>query len=68
MKLGGHGHDRLTGGPGNDRIRTAGHPRRGRRGRTAGDSRDIVDCGRGRDFAHLDIFDRHRRCELVLRR
>jgi uncharacterized protein YaiE (UPF0345 family) len=65
MKLGGAGRDRLAGGAGDDRIRTAGRPHRGR---AAGRSEDIVDCGRGRDFAHVDVFDSYRRCERVLLR
>jgi Ca2+-binding RTX toxin-like protein len=59
---GGRGNDRLIGGPGRDVLR-------GRAGRDVIDardgSRDIVDCGRGRDRARVDHRDRVRGCEHV---
>jgi Ca2+-binding RTX toxin-like protein len=53
MKLSGRGKDRLFGGTGNDRIRTAGS------------TKDQVDCGSGRDFVLVDRFDKHVHCESV---
>ena len=50
---GGSGADRLIGGPGSDTI-------------TAADGeRDVVDCGRGRDRAVVDSFDKTTDCEVV---
>jgi len=53
--LGGIGSDRLRGGTGNDRVRTAGG------------TKDDVDCGPGSDSAVFDTLDRQRRCERVRR-
>jgi Ca2+-binding RTX toxin-like protein len=53
---GGAGRNRLLGGSGNDRLRAVN----GRR--------DRVNCGRGRDRARVDSFDRVRGCERVRRR
>jgi hypothetical protein len=47
--------DRLLGGTGNDRIRTAGS------------TTDDIDCGPGRDAVMLDLLDHRRRCERVTR-
>ena len=55
MRLSGRGNDRLFGGAGNDRIRTAGA------------TKDTVDCGPGRDFALLDTRDKQRRCDSIRR-
>lgn len=52
---GGPGRDRLFGGPGNDTLRA-------RDG-----TRDVVDCGPGRDTAVVDRVDRVSGCELVRR-
>jgi hypothetical protein len=53
---GGTGRDRLYGGPGNDTL----WARDGQR--------DVVDCGPGRDIAHVDRIDRISGCERILRR
>ena len=55
QRLGGKGADRIFGGTGADHVRTAG-----------GGS-DVVDCGPGRDSAHLDRNDRQKACERVTR-
>ena len=55
MHLSGRGNDDLLGGTGEDRIRTAG------------DTKDVVDCGPGHDFALLDRKDKQRRCDSVRR-
>ncbi len=55
MRLGGRGVDRLNGSGGTDRIRSADN------------TRDIVDCGPGRDSALLDRVDRQRRCDSIRR-
>ena len=55
MRLSGRGNDHLLGDTGNDHIRTAG------------DTKDTVDCGPGRDFALLDTRDKHRRCDSMRR-
>ena len=54
-KLGGFDNDDLLGGTGNDRVRTAGG------------TKDTVDCGPGRDFALLDTRDKQQRCDDVRR-
>jgi Ca2+-binding RTX toxin-like protein len=51
----GGGHNRLLGGRGNDRLKAVNG------------KRDRVDCGRGRDRARVDVFDRVRGCERVRR-
>ena len=51
----GPGDDVVLGGTGNDRVRSAGG------------TKDNVDCGPGRDSASLDALDRQRRCERVTR-
>ena len=53
MLAGGFGPDRVSGGPGNDRIRVNGG------------SRDVVDCGPGYDRVSKDSRDRTRGCEVV---
>jgi hypothetical protein len=53
---GGTGRDRLYGGPGNDTLQA----RDGQR--------DVVDCGPGRDIAHVDRIDRVSGCERIVRR
>jgi len=53
---GGPGRDRLFGGPGRDKIMA-------RDG-----ERDLVRCGKGRDFALVDRADKVRGCERVRRR
>jgi Ca2+-binding RTX toxin-like protein len=55
MRLSGRGNDRLFGAPGNDHIRTAGA------------TKDTVDCGPGRDFALLDTRDKQQRCDSIRR-
>jgi hypothetical protein len=50
---GGSGADRLVGGSGSDTIKAAD------------DERDVVDCGRGRDRAVVDSFDKTTDCEVV---
>jgi hypothetical protein len=50
---GGSGADRLVGGPGSDTIKAADG------------ERDVVDCGRGRDRAVVDSFDKTTHCEVV---
>jgi hypothetical protein len=50
---GGSGADRLVGGPGSDTIKAADG------------ERDVVDCGRGRDRAVVDSFDKTTDCEVV---
>jgi chitodextrinase len=72
---GGRGSDRLSGGSGNDRLSggTGRDRLLGGTGRDVIDARDgrpdIVDCGRGRDTARVDPYDRVRHCEkLVLTR
>jgi metallophosphoesterase (TIGR03767 family) len=80
---GGRGRDRLNGGRGSDRLKgRSGRDRlKGGRGRdrisggrgrdvirSAGDTRDVVRCGRGRDKAIVDRRDRVRGCEKVRRR
>ncbi len=54
--LPGSGGDQVYGGPGNDRVSA--------RDRT----RDLIDCGPGRDTARVDRVDRVRGCESVSRR
>ncbi len=51
QNLGGNGHDRLFGGTGRDIIRTAGS------------TRDKINCGAGRDSVTMDRFDRQVGCE-----
>ena len=53
---GGLGKDKLTGGTGNDVIDAADH------------TKDIVDCGKGRDRATVDKIDRVKGCEKVKRK
>lgn len=53
--VGGPGADRIFGGPGSDAINTRDR------------SRDMVDCGAGRDTARVDRRDVVRRCEKVKR-
>jgi hypothetical protein len=50
---GGSGADSLVGGPGSDTIKAADG------------ERDVVDCGRGRDRAVVDSFDKTTDCEVV---
>lgn len=55
------GNDELHGGNGKNRIE-------GNDGNEAHDGiRDLVDCGRGHDFAGVDQNDRVTRCERVPR-
>lgn len=68
---GGAGDDRLSGGPGADRL-VAGRGRNTLLGGPGNDrldaangSRDVVDCGRGRDRLRADRQDRIRGCERV---
>ncbi len=71
---GGSGNDRLAGGAGNDSL--AGGRDRNRYSGGAGNDkvyaanrrRETVNCGRGRDTARVDRFDRVRGCERVRRR
>ena len=35
--------------------------------RTAGATKDTIDCGAGSDFALIDSFDKHRRCDRAKR-
>jgi len=53
--LNGRGNDRLFGGDGDDRVYTAGA------------TKDTLDCGKGKDYALLDPFDKQRRCDVVQR-
>jgi Ca2+-binding RTX toxin-like protein len=53
---GGAGKDTLVGGPGNDTIFARDH------------TRDVVECGPGRDTASVDRGDRVVGCEIVHRR
>ncbi len=55
QRLGGRGNDRLLGASGDDRVRTAGA------------TKDTVDCGPGDDFALMDSRDKQRRCDTVRR-
>ena len=71
---GGRGRDRLDGGAGNDTITggydadtLAGGPGRDRLVAVDG-TRDVVDCGPGRDTALVDRRDRVRGCERIERR
>ncbi len=52
---GGIGADRLSGGPGDDRLTSVDG------------TRDVLDCGSGRDVATVDSHDRVRGCERVIR-
>src|SRR5829696_1374215 len=70
---GNAGNDLLVGGPGRDRLR-GGAGRNRLRGGSGKDRlnavngrRDRVNCGKGRDIARVDSFDRVRRCERVRR-
>jgi Ca2+-binding RTX toxin-like protein len=53
---GGSGVDRINGGPQNDVIFARD------------DTRDVVNCGTGRDTVNADPFDRVSQCERVIRR
>ena len=71
--FGNAGNDLLVGGPGRDRLR-GGAGRNRLRGGLGNDRlnavngrRDRVNCGRGRDRARVDSFDRVRGCERVRR-
>jgi dipeptidyl aminopeptidase/acylaminoacyl peptidase len=60
----GGGNDLIVGGPGNDRISAAaGNDRL----ETRDGSRDVIDCGPGRDTAEVDRLDVVLHCETVLR-
>jgi Ca2+-binding RTX toxin-like protein len=69
--FGNAGNDLLVGGPGRDRLR-GGAGRNRLRGGSGNDRlnalngrRDRVNCGKGRDTARVDGFDRVRGCEQV---
>jgi Ca2+-binding RTX toxin-like protein len=71
--FGNAGNDLLVGGPGRDRLR-GGAGRNRLRGGLGSDRlnavngrRDRVNCGKGRDTARVDSFDRVRGCEQVRR-
>jgi Ca2+-binding RTX toxin-like protein len=71
--FGNAGNDLLVGGPGRDRLR-GGAGRNRLRGGSGSDRlnavngrRDRVNCGKGRDTARVDSFDRVRGCEHVRR-
>lgn len=71
--FGNAGNDLLVGGPGRDRLR-GGAGRNRLRGGSGNDRlnalngrRDRVNCGKGRDRARVDSFDRVRGCEQVRR-
>jgi Ca2+-binding RTX toxin-like protein len=74
LLVGGPGRDRVAGNAGNDRL-SAGHGRNRLAGgagkdrlNAANGSRDLLDCGPGRDSARADGVDVVRGCEQVRRR
>lgn len=70
---GGNGHDTLIGGPRKDNL-TGGRGRdviRGAKGRdllrAIDGTKDLVNCGRGRDRAKVDGIDKVRHCEQLIK-